>query len=568
MVTNAVNMDLKVNAPNGAKQRDGDSGFSDVLGNVSSENERRQPGLTNSGRNNDFGKEFGYTKRASESVRGTDPGTPDNQQQLSDIGTKLRQAGIDSDTADRILSQAAETVAREVAETGETPTKEEAAGMMAEALREMLPKKILVVPEKTKAAETSEEPVDDLIEVLADVIAAMAGEPETETQQVGIQAEETDIPVDEPAVHVLTPDSSFILTEKHVEAAMISGSDEEFVPVMRDDSGENVSFSEELGMMMQTDGEEMSPEDAQLLAFTENAREMFTGRTRFSEDTVDFTDRSDLLTKVLAKLENESTETGGPIAELPAVKDTAVMLGEIIGKAKQELGLTEVKYERVTGEQDAAVPLMQDESVKLSRSMNRSDRTLELGHILGEDKAPDVKEESDAPKTETYDAVHMSAHLMQDRTDTDIPLEKLEETAQRTEIRPPEVQAAEQILERIRNMQDDHMEFTMVLNPESLGRITVRLVMAGEKTAVEITAENPETRAILASRTENMQSMLRDNGVDLERYQVVSEQEDARFEQQSYEGSSKNPYSRDDGEENREPDDENGESFYDLLGKL
>ena len=65
-----------------------------------------------------------------------------------------------------------------------------------------------------------------------------------------------------------------------------------------------------------------------------------------------------------------------------------------------------------------------------------------------------------------------------------------------------------------------------------------------------------------------MQSMLRNNGVDLERYQVVSEQEDARFEQQSYEGSSKNPYSRNDDEDGQKQDDENGESFYDLLGKL
>ena len=117
-------------------------------------------------------------------------------------------------------------------------------------------------------------------------------------------------------------------------------------------------------------------------------------------------------------------------------------------------------------------------------------------------------------------------------------------------------------------MQEDRTEFTMVLNPESLGRITVKLVMNGERTAVEITAENPDTRALLASRSENLQNMLHDNGVDLERYQVVTENEQSRFERQSYEGSSRNPYSRSDENEEKKDDDDDGGNFYDLIGNL
>ncbi|MBP3857764.1 MAG: flagellar hook-length control protein FliK, partial [Ruminiclostridium sp.] len=146
---------------------------------------------------------------------------------------------------------------------------------------------------------------------------------------------------------------------------------------------------------------------------------------------------------------------------------------------------------------------------------------------------------------------------------------RFELTGETAQIRPPEIQTAEEILERIQNMQDDHTEFTMVLNPESLGRITVKLVMTGERTAVEITAENPETRAILAARSENLQTMLRNNGVELERYQVVSEQENSQFREQSYEGSSKNPYSRNEnGNEEDNGDDDDTPNFYDILGNL
>ena len=556
MVTNAVNMDLKVNAPNGAKQRDGDGGFSDVLGNVSSDN-RRQQGLTNSSRK-EFGSEFGYTQKASESVlgAGSETAVP------TGTAAPFTQPPVQQDAAaaDNMLEQAAEIVTRIVAQTGETPTREQVAGMMAEALKSLAP------DHKAKAPVKAEEmPDDELLEALVEAISAMAKESPA-AAQTGLPADENetdDIPADGPAVHVITPDSSFVLTEKHIEAAMITsgGNEDDTLP----ETEYVTDFADELRKSFAAQGEEMTREDADLLAFAENAKQMFTGLTHYAND--DFTDRSDLLTKVLSKLDTEIVAEGGePVSDMTAVQDTAKMLSEMIVEAKKELGLTEVKLEQYTGERDEAAPLMQNESVKLSHDMNRSDRTGELDHILNGGRT-DVKQD-DAPKTETYDAVHMAAELMGSRTETDIPIERPVITDEAPEIRPPEIQTAEQILERIQSMQDDHTEFTMVLNPESLGKITVKLVMVGERTAVEITAENPETRAVLAARSENLQSMLRENGVELERYQVVSEQEDAQFRQQSYEGSSKNPYSRRDTGEEQRHDDDDGENFYDILGNI
>ena len=560
MVTNAVNMDLKVNAPNGAKQRDGDGGFSDVLGNVSSDN-RRQQGLTNSSRK-DFGKEFSFTQKASEAVRRDAGGAAEvPESKVSSFTQQLSQQDIGK--AEKMLEQAAEIVARTVAETGEAPTKEQTAEMMTEAIRS------IASAFKGKSPEKAEElPDDELIEALVEAISAMAETPVTAQNGIptDIDDENAQMPetgVSESTVHVLTPDSSFLMTEKHIEAAMLADSEE----LRRtSDTGEYMDFADELGSMLGAEGEEMSLEDAQLLAFAENAKEMFTGRTQFVSN--DFNDRSDLITKVLSKIDSEAAEEGGePISLMPEVQDAAKKLSEIIETARKELGLTETKLEQYTGERDEAAPLMQNESIKLSHEMNRSDRTGELDHILNGGRS-DVRHDDGAPGTETYDAVHMASELMGSRTQTDIPVERTPTAEEHAEIRPPEIQTAEQILERIRSMQDDHTEFTMVLNPESLGRITVKLVMTGERTAVEITAENPETRAVLAARSENLQSMLRENGVELERYQVVSEHEDAQFQRQSYDGSSKNPYSRNDEDADKHNDDDDGESFYDLLGEI
>lgn len=636
MVTNAVNMDLKVGAANGAKRMDADTGFSDVLGNVSSGNNRRQPGLSDSSRK-DFGKELGkqfnYTKKASETtheVRETgdggmqirEPGQVKGGMPADGVSMRSQQTVRDDATleeADKLLSDAVEIVAVEVAQTGEVPTKHEAAEMMADALKGMA-----VVPEKAEAPEVpvmTEEPEElpvpvlteetdvfampgseeentkpeampapaipkndeqpavpaaearnELIYALADAIVSAADAPE-ESRTADAPAEEEDA----PTVHVITPDSSFLMTEKHVEAAMLTGLDEQVRNTEPDDNGE--AFRAELSSLISSEGDEeyiptgyTADDDEYSFYFEEAAKTMFTGGRADLHSTGNevYADRSTLIEKVLAKLRNVTVEEGGePVAEMEVVKDTAKMLGEMIDRAKKELGLTETSYEHSTGETDLAAPLMQDEPVKLSRSLNRSDRTEELDHILGSGRADAVKEDENAPKTETYDAVHMAAHLMNDRTGTDIPVEKLQERADAAEVRPPEIQTAEQIIERIRTMQDDHMEFTMVLNPESLGRITVKLVMAGERTAVEINAENPETRAILAARSANLQTMLRDNGVELESYQVVSEHEDAQFLHQNYEGSSKNPYSRNDsGEDEKHEDEEDGESFYDLLGQI
>lgn len=111
-----------------------------------------------------------------------------------------------------------------------------------------------------------------------------------------------------------------------------------------------------------------------------------------------------------------------------------------------------------------------------------------------------------------------------------------------------------QVVNRILgNIPEKGQENTLVvtLNPETLGKISMKLVENAGKISVTITAENKETAAILASRAESVQESMRDQGTQLEKYQVVyGAEQDGKAEQQNYEGSSKNPYVRDTEEEN------------------
>lgn len=105
---------------------------------------------------------------------------------------------------------------------------------------------------------------------------------------------------------------------------------------------------------------------------------------------------------------------------------------------------------------------------------------------------------------------------------------------------------------------------TMTLNPESLGKITMKVSEEAGKISLLVTAHNRETAEILSQRMDAMQQAAKDNGTQLEKYQVVyGPEEDGKAGQQNYDGSSKNPYVRQDsGDEQNSGDDSR---FADLL---
>ncbi len=105
---------------------------------------------------------------------------------------------------------------------------------------------------------------------------------------------------------------------------------------------------------------------------------------------------------------------------------------------------------------------------------------------------------------------------------------------------------------------------TMTLNPESLGKITMKVSEEAGKISLFVAAHNKETAEILSQRMDAMQQAAKDSGTQLEKYQVVyAPGEDSRAGQQNYDGSSKNPYVRQDNGENHK--DDNDGQFAELL---
>lgn len=238
------------------------------------------------------------------------------------------------------------------------------------------------------------------------------------------------------------------------------------------------------------------------------------------------------------------------------------LLNELLSEARRDLGLTKAgvvqrPQQESAPEQQTEQQPQQQTAQTVAIRMNHRDATQELNSILQpEEQLPEHRTE-ETPAQNVQPVFVQSTEVRETR---EVP----DESTQVREI-PPERQISEEILSKTETLSGGRTEFTMELNPENLGKITVRLVSTQGRIDVSISAENESTRQLLQSRGENIETALRENGVELERYQVISEREDAQLMQDSYEGSSKNPYSR--GEQQQETEDDDGD-FLELLRQL
>lgn len=278
-------------------------------------------------------------------------------------------------------------------------------------------------------------------------------------------------------------------------------------------------------------------------------------------------------------LERDVTAREQPIREAEP-KTAEQLLSDILDKARRELGLTKAEFtaepkptepktaEARTAEVRTEVRLPQAEESaadenrpdsggqsprfsarELFLSPNHKDGRSELERILGGGKEQQFDPNAAIPR-ETVREV-------------EIPLGN----EPKTDAIPIERQLTDELLARSETVNGGRSEFTMVLNPESLGRITVRMISAGGRVQVSIAAENDATRQLLESRGEQIGTALKSSGVELERYQVVSGREEAQLMQDNYDGSSKNPYGHREEPAEEQPADD-GEDFLEILQQL
>ena len=137
------------------------------------------------------------------------------------------------------------------------------------------------------------------------------------------------------------------------------------------------------------------------------------------------------------------------------------------------------------------------------------------------------------------------------------------------EVKPVEiVDQTMRIIEQALEENKAQSEYSLVLNPEELGRITVKLIKAADgAVSVTIAAENAHTQRILEQHSELMQNNLRSNGINLEHWQTVSESRQEAYAQ-DYNGSSKNPYFRQDNGQNGSDEDNGDRTFADIIAAM
>lgn len=135
-------------------------------------------------------------------------------------------------------------------------------------------------------------------------------------------------------------------------------------------------------------------------------------------------------------------------------------------------------------------------------------------------------------------------------------------------VKPSEVaqQVSGKITERAADLKEGDVEYSITLDPEDLGRITVRMTKTADgAVSVSIAAENSKTMKIIEDNGSAIQDTLRQNGVQLENWQTVSESRQEP-QAQDYQGSSKNPYRE--SENHRQDDDRDGESFAEIIASM
>ncbi|GEM_PF-219306 len=103
---------------------------------------------------------------------------------------------------------------------------------------------------------------------------------------------------------------------------------------------------------------------------------------------------------------------------------------------------------------------------------------------------------------------------------------------------------------------------TVVLTPETLGKITVRMVNESGKLTVEILTETQAAKELLQAKSEQLAYALRNDNVELTSYKVETSQ--TELFQRDFDGSSKNPYRQQSNDRKKDDTDD----FDSLLGEI
>ena len=242
-----------------------------------------------------------------------------------------------------------------------------------------------------------------------------------------------------------------------------------------------------------------------------------------------------------------------------APKQTEIQPKELVG-SRSDISKVEVRSAQKTTEteqteqiEQSAKDLFPQDHAQRSRVVSKSD---ELEMIRNSADAKPVDENA-------------AQNMVQPQT---VPAEKpvvfTRTDGEEIPVKPSEVaqQVADRLVERTEGLKDGDTEYSVTLNPEELGRITVRMTKTADgAVSVSIAAENSRTLKIIEDNGSAIQDSLKQNGVQLESWQTVGEsKQEAHAE--DYQGSSKNSYRESENE--RQEQEPEGESFAEIIASM
>lgn len=255
----------------------------------------------------------------------------------------------------------------------------------------------------------------------------------------------------------------------------------------------------------------------------------------------------------------ESGQSDGTQAQLGGQAQKAAEPTEVTGHAEFDSVIESFTVKEVSRETAAPEHAEQAQANVQSEPQSRVVNASEELEMLKNAKLTRAKEDG-----EESPAVNTAAPLISDQ-----PVVFTRTDGTEFEVKPTEIiDQTMKIVEKAIEENKDQTEYSLVLNPEELGRITVKLIKAADgAVSVTIAAENAHTQRVLEQHSALMQNNLRENGVDLASWQTVNESRQETYAQ-DYNGSSKNPYFRRDEAQSDSDNNEGDRTFADIIAAM
>jgi len=233
---------------------------------------------------------------------------------------------------------------------------------------------------------------------------------------------------------------------------------------------------------------------------------------------------------------------------------------EQLRKAMTDFTVKKTEHEQ----QNNAVQTNVVENTSKSRLVSKSDELM----LLKNAAKPTVNDVSVKTAVNEANAEPTGEAILPQTVSEQLPAVFTRPDGTEISVKPEEVvrQVATSIIEQTTVSAEGDTEYSVTLNPEDLGSITVKLTKTIEGSlSVSIMADNAKTQRLIEQNSAAIQQGLRENGIELESWQTVNEsQQENRAE--DYNGSSKNPYYH--AEEDTESADEGDNSFAELISAM